>query len=226
MADYTALGGHQGDRHIFWCGSDIRVLEDTPFWQKRVAGLRAKHFCENEAEQQVLKKMGIQAQLAPMLFDDSKLSDVSAVSQSPHVYMCVHPGREAEYGLYDVVEVAQSLPEFTFHIYGEDQPATLQNIVSHGKVSNDQFNREIEQYQAAIRFNKLDGFSEVLAKSALLGQYPLSRIPYPHIDSFKTNKELIHKLKALKTKTRPNTEGKAYWTKRLKLSHDMLLDFK
>jgi len=55
----------------------------------------------------------------------------------------------------------------------------------------------------------------VLAKSILMGQYPISRIKYQHIDHFETEEELISLLRGLKNKRKPNP-NREWWHKKLK----------
>ena len=164
--------------------------------------------------------------IQPCLFDDMSGIKVSfKPSKTPHVYLCVQPGREEEYGLNIVEKVAQLVPEVKFHIYGvkskegytykkyilEDGRETV--ITYHGKIPNEQFNKEIKGYQAALRMNEFDGASEVLMKSILMGQYPISRIPYPKgIDSYQTTEELVVLLKDLKNKKQPNPEVRKWRT--------------
>src|SRR3972149_1644216 len=110
------------------------------------------------------------------------------------IFLCGHQKREGEYG-WDLVDwLAEQLPEFTFHLYGVDKtdnPRLLDtlneidtyksNIIRHGKVSPEQFNREIAQYQCGLRTNEHDGASEVMVKSLLNGGYPITRIKYPNV---------------------------------------------
>jgi hypothetical protein len=69
-------------------------------------------------------------------------------------------------------------------------------------------------YQCGLRLNKFDGFSEVTAKSVLMGQYPITTIKYPHIDTAYDPKELIRLLSLLKYRMEPNPE-REYWREEL-----------
>jgi len=44
-----------------------------------------------------------------------------------------------------------------------------------------------------------------------MGQYPISRIKYPYIDSYETEEELIALLKDLKNKKEPNLSTRQFW---------------
>jgi len=76
-------------------------------------------------------------------------------------------------------------------------------------------NDEIKHMQSGLRVLEFDGFSEILAKSVLWGQYPISRIGYPHIDSYTSNEKLIQLIHNLATKTAPNIKARDYYMKTL-----------
>ncbi len=171
---------HRGPKKVFWCGSDILNLEHSSF-KRHVARAKAQHFCENWVEQEALKKLGIEAQITPMIFDDPKAFPLSfKPSKKPHVWLCAHEGREEEYGVDLVEKLARSFPLITFHIYGVYDRSGAHNVIYHGRVPEEQFNREIKKFQGALRLNTFDGMGEVLSKAILLGQYPCSYIGYPH----------------------------------------------
>lgn len=189
-----------------------------PFWRWILPLNKTKHICENRVEQELLSKIGIfTPTVQPCLVD--YLSDVEVSftpSETPHVYLCVHSGREKEYGVGLIERIAPSVPDIVFHIYGTMGVSfSIRNIWYHGNVSDEQFNESIKKYQAALRLNVFDGFAETLAKSAVMGQYPISAIAYPHITHTTTLRTLIEALEALKKKKKPNLETRNYWKKEL-----------
>lgn len=216
--DYWRFLWHRGPKTVFWCGSDILNLQKRPRWQKILAQASAHHICENVIEERALSEMGIEcSEVKPCLFDSMKgIRKSFKPSKAPHVYLCIQPGREGEYGLWTLMEVFNQVPDVMFHIYGGTDIfktgyreircywPDFKNVIFHGKVPNEQFNGDIKNFHAALRLNEFDGFSEILAKSVLMGQYPISRIPYPHMDSYETIDELVILLKQLKNKKRPN----------------------
>ena len=223
--DYIRFLWHQGIRSrdkiqqrttIFWCGSDILNLKKCsiylfPFFRK------ARNICENEVEKLELAKYGITAEIYPMCFEVfDEIKESYKHSDFPNVYLCCHSGYKEEYGVNYIEGLASVIPEVIFHIYGMYGISNNQNVIYHGVVTNELFNEEIKNYQAGLRLNDFDGFSEVLAKSILMGQWPISRISYPYIDYAKDTISLINLLKDLKNKKRPNTEGREYWYKQLK----------
>jgi hypothetical protein len=69
-------------------------------------------------------------------------------------------------------------------------------------------NEEIRVMPGALRLTAFDGFSEILAKSVLMGQWPVSLIEYPHMLS-------LDDLGSITSKRSPNTEGRDYYVKTL-----------
>jgi hypothetical protein len=65
-------------------------------------------------------------------------------------------------------------------------------------------NKQIQGMTGALRLTKHDGFSEILAKSLLWGQWPVSpHIDYPHVS--RSIKDVLKKMDA------PNTKGRDYY---------------
>lgn len=208
--DYLRFLFCRSRRVVFWCGSDILALNG--FWNKLISGAKADHICENEVEQVVLLAKGINSDVQPMFFGDPEEFPISYKAKyNPNVFINAHHGRIDEYGINFVLEVASKVLDVTFHIYGISNPQTQKNVIYHGNISEIQFNKEIKNYQAALRLNEFDGFGDVLAKSVLLGQWPISVIKYPHITHAPDMESLIHALRKLKTKTKPNLRGREYW---------------
>ena len=217
--DYLRYLIHYGPKIIFWCGSDVLNLT-----KNTARFLGGKHICENQIEQAELAKYGIQAEIRPMLFDAAAFKEIVhfTPSSTPHVYLSAHKKSEEEYGILFIEGIAWVVPEVTFHIYGISGKSH-DNIMYHGFVPSEQFDKEIKNYHAALRWNKFDGFAETLAKSALLGQYPISRIYYPHIYHAPDEKTLIKILRGLKYKTEPNYKLREYWLKKLNVNLEELV---
>ena len=233
--DYCRFMWHRGQKTIFWCGGDILNLQRRKWWQWVLRQFKTRHICENELEYWRLLFMGIKSEIQPCLIDRLDNIEISYKhSDKPNVYVCGHQGREEEYGINLVEEIADLTPDITYHIYGvtkemwfytgylgasiDGQMMNVSrpiNVIYHGKVSNEQFTEEIKNYQAGLRLNEFEGFSEVIAKSILMGQYPISRIKYPFIDYFKDKIELISLLNNLKNKKLPNIAGRNYWFQEL-----------
>ena len=191
-SDYLRILWHRGQKVLFWCGSDVLGLQKRPFWRFLLKTQQIRHICENVVEQGVLTKMGISAEIHPMIFDDPSKYRVSfRPSKNPRVFGVYHKGKEKEYGVFKHPQIdwITGLPE-------------------------KEFNETIKKYQGCVRLNKVDGLAESLAKSVLMGQYQWSIIPYKHMENLNLNKWL----KDLKNKKYPNHQGKKYWQKVFKSS--------
>ena len=221
--DYRRFLFHRARKTVVWCGSDILRLKNRPIWRRIIKNCVTTHVCENYVEQAELSKYGIYAQVQPLFFGDTRKYESSFVaSKTPHVWLCAHPERKQEYGVDTVEVTAGDFPDITFHIYGIKKPfhevwydsffgsptgevhnvhyRNRPNIVYHGHVSEEQLDEEVKNYQAGIRINKFDGFSEVTAKALLMGQYTYSVIQYPGVSTG----SLSDFLRGLMEKSGPN----------------------
>lgn len=219
--DYLRFLWHTGEKTVFWCGGDILNLASRPWWQKIIRHEDARHICENKVEQEALEKLGITAEIHPCIFDDAIAVESFKPAEIPQVYLCAHKGREGEYGV-ETIERIHNKCAVVFHIYGIIGKSH-DNVTYHGEVPSAQFDEEIRNYQSALRLNQFDGFSEILAKSVLMGQYPISRIAYPEIDTYRTEAELINLLNKLKQKKEPNHKAMKHWKAELQLSLSEIL---
>lgn len=202
--DWLKFCLHRGGKTIHWCGSDILQTGYLFRWLKKV---RCQHICETAVEEGILKLMLQQdIELRPTFLSDPSEFPVSFTpSKKPHVWMHVHKNAERESRLDVIKRIAAQVPDITFHIYGRvSAPKQERNIIYHGFVEEEQFNNEIKNYQCGISLREFDGMSEVIMKSVLMGQYPISRVRIPYIDTFNSEDELIFLLRDLKNKKLPN----------------------
>jgi len=211
VGDYTKLLAHRGKRLVFWCGSDILNLEKSKKWQKIIASVKAEHVCENDVERLKLESMGIYPRVQPMFFDDiTQFEPCFKPSNTPHVFLTAHENSREPYGLNLLEDIARETPDVTYHVYGVKDDSH-DNIVYHGRVPTKQFDKEIREYQGALRLNSHDGFAETLAKSILMAQHPISTIQYPYIDYADSIQNVVYLLNHLKDKKEPNLAGATYW---------------
>ena len=131
--DWLRIILHRGPKLGFWCGGDILRLREKPLWQKLLKCVKIDHVCENEIEQKALKEMGFDARIHPILFFDDwqKFRLSFRASRNPHVWLTCHPGREDEYGVTLIEEIAHLVPEVTFHIFGSDVLVVV--LIDNGK---------------------------------------------------------------------------------------------
>lgn len=194
--DYLRIFFHLGPKKVFWCGSDIKNLNEFALWFIN----DAEHVCENSVELYELTMRGIRgATIHPMLFDDpEKYQESYKHSPVTVVYMTYHKGREEEYGLPEFERLKSLVPGVHFAAYD-------------GSLRQDVFDQITATHQAVIRFNEFDGFAETLAKGVLRGQYCFSRIRYPDIEPIDEN--IVERLTALKTRKLPKESP--YWREAL-----------
>src|SRR4030042_361089 len=229
--DWAVFDYFKGNKSIFWAGSDI-VLVLKDYERRRILKNHSntKHYCENEVEAEELKSVGLNPIVIPSFLDDVNNYPITfKPNKTPNIFLCGHPDREEEYGLGIIRRIAPRVPDAIFHIYGiEDNSSFFKsggiisgtnvkiddefsNIRYHGKVPEEQFNKEIQDYQCGLRTNDHDGFSEVTAKSILFGQYPITKIPYEKIANYNTEDELVNLILALKDMDRPNLEAREFY---------------
>ncbi len=216
-------------RKVFWCGGDILNLSKTTVAQFLFRNMfnivSTEHFCENEVERKKLWSMGLHAKVIPMIFDDpNKYKPCFKPCEIVNIWMCVHEDREEEYGLWYIEKNADMFPKTLFHVFGLNKFKYFENrnVIYHGKLSEEHFDLFIPHYQASIRFNTFDGFSEVTAKSILLGQYPLTAIEYPNIDSFVDEQDIEEFIEKVRKQTKSNSQ-EAFWRRHLEQSKEKLL---
>ena len=215
--DYWRFLAAKTPRTVFWCGSDIKNLQRRP-WMWWLKLIPAMHLCENWVEYTALENIGIGSIISPAIFDPTPIPIAFNPDKQRAVYINIHKGREEEYGLPMFLAAAQEVPTVQFHVYGiyrEDWGyAAAKNVTFHGKVSNVAFNRDIQNYHAAVRLNTFDGFAETVAKSILMGQYPITRIYYPEITCVSTLDALVEAIKELELKDVPNP-AREFWKQQL-----------
>ena len=166
-------------------------------------------------EYEALKELCIESNIFPSFLGDINQFDVSyETSKIPKVYTSVSGGNFQLYGWDKIPELAKENPEVEFHLYGAQNADFFgcglffgaENIIHHGRVPKERMNEEIKEMQGALRLTEFDGFSEILAKSILMGQWPVSLIPYSHMLG-------IEDLGKLKDKKQPNFLGRNHYRK-------------
>ena len=227
--DYEVFHNVKGQKSVFWCGGDILRLKED-YERQRVIRISpgTKHYCENEQEAEKLRSIGIEPEVIPSFLGDIGAYPISFKPPKPgerwKVWMCGHPKREVEYGFDQARELAKMFSDVEFHFYGVDKDYEgkvrvssddLPNVFYHGLVPEKQLDEEIKKYHAGMRCNEHDGVSEVVIKSALLGQYTISRIPYEGVWHYQTFEELKQLVEKLKQQTEPNLQAREIWLKKI-----------
>jgi len=231
LPDFYALWRHKGKRYVFFAGSDIQHLlngywlEDNEYGSKLPSEPIAEwieknceSWVENENERKDLETIGIKAQVCPSFLGDVDDYPISFTpNDRPNVYLSVSGDNFNLYG-WDIVEQIADKCDVDFYLYGSALWTTKHhNVFIQGRVPKEEMEKEIQNMQCGLRLNDKDGFSEVLAKSILWGQHPITwaHFGYPHISSFTDKKSLIKELNALKYKVEPNLIAREFYLKTL-----------
>lgn len=223
LRDYLALWWHRGGGYILWAGSDLRNLRDgfafndgkLKWLSKALRGLltrwivrlvsKYQNWVENAWEGSILASYGIPYNECPSFMGGTGSYEVSYASGPvTNVYLSASEGRQEEYGWGIVERIANWLPNHRFHLYGAPWKTRHGNVVIHGRVPKDRMNEEIKGYQIGLRLNETDGFSEILAKAVLMGQYVIGKVKHHHIPSFENDMDLILQLNAMAGNKEPN----------------------
>lgn len=196
--DFFTLWSHKGRKCILWAGSDIQHFL-LGYWLDEEGKMRihpiqlsswidtnCESYVENEIEQEALRSVGIRSKVVPSFL--GKMSDfpLQPVPKGPiKLYTSVSGDNFELYGWQHIPALAKSNPKIEFHLYGNtvEPPFTLAyktNIHLHGRVPKEQMNEEVKSMTGALRLTQFDGFSEIIAKSLLWGQLPVSLIAYDH----------------------------------------------
>lgn len=217
LPDFFALWRHKGRKAILWAGSDITHFING-YWLDDEGDIRISHeglakwinlncesYVENEVERDALVTRGVSSQVVPSFLGDINSYQVEFKPNNRY-YTSVSGDDFLLYGWDKIDAFADLNPKLEFHLYGNRKPwkTQMKNVFIHGRVPQEQMNFEVKQMQGGLRLTKFDGFSEILAKSVLWGQRPVSPyIHYPHIDT------------VFKKHTEPNLEGRDFYKEHL-----------
>lgn len=231
LPDFYTLWRHRGKKYILWAGTDI-VHFTKGYWLDELGSIRVnpeplaewieencESWVENEVQKEMLEDAGITARVCPSFMGNVNEYELSYNhSQRPKVYLSVSGDNFDMYG-WNIIEQIADKCTVDFHLYGNKGKweSKHSNVFVHGRVSKEQMNEEIKNMQSGLRLCMPDGFSEILAKSVLWGQWPItwSSYKYPHILGANGQKELIRLINSLEYKKEPNREGREYYIKNI-----------
>jgi len=185
---------------IWWAGSDLRHFSEG-WWidDKGKQRVNPKDFVpylkkfenwvENTVEADLLKKLGIKAKVCPSFLGDVK--DFPKLNKfiKNSYYSSVSGDDFLLYGWDKIGDIAWKNPDVDYYLYGssfkqgflmKELNAFPDNVHIMGRVSREEMNRQTKLMTGAIRMVEFEGFSEIIAKSILWGQKPISLIPYKY----------------------------------------------
>ncbi len=195
LRDFYSLWRHEGRKAILWAGSDIRHFVNG-YWLDEEGEIKldpkplaewinknCENYVENEVECVALYKLGILAYIVPSFLGDVKVYQPRfKQNDKVRLYTSVSGDNFELYGWDKIPGLAENNPNVEFHLYGNVSNIEIQrgNVFIHGRVPQGQMDEECVAMTGALRLTQFDGFSEILAKSLLWEQWPVSLIEYPH----------------------------------------------
>lgn len=198
--DFISLWKHKGEKYILFAGSDIKhfingywldnkgIIRLDPYPLAMWINNNCENYVENQVEYQALKKYGIESKIVPSFLGDVKDFPAQKIKPEPRYYTSVSGNDKEAYGWYAINGLAILFPKTSFYLYGNTEPwEAPKNVIVRGRVSQEQMDNETKSMTGAIVMTEFSGFSEILAKSILWDQKPISRIEYP----FKNREELL-----------------------------------
>jgi hypothetical protein len=207
MKDFMALNHHKGKKYIWWCGSDIRHFVNG-YWLDETGKIRINpkplakwinEYCyswvENKKEADVLKKVGIKAQICPSFLGDVNKFKPQKINPKKRYYSSVSGNDFKLYGWDKINKIARKNPNIEYYLYGNTIPwKAPKNVIVKGRVPQKQMNEETKSMTGAIRMVEMEGCSEIIVKSVLWGQKPISLIDYPFLKSKNPREELLKQI--------------------------------
>lgn len=203
LPDFCAFRSHKGKKAILWAGSDIRHLI-AGYWIDDKGKLkvnpydfakylkRFENWVENKVEQEALKKVGIKAKICPSFLGDVNKFKPQKLSKELSYYSSVSGNDFLLYGWDKINKIAKENPHIKFYLYGNTKSwKAPKNVIMRGRMSQEDMDNEIKSMTGAIRLVEFEGFSEIVAKSILWGQKPISAIDYPFLKAKNPRKELL-----------------------------------
>jgi hypothetical protein len=204
LPDFYVLWRHKGKRAILWAGSDIRHFRNgywldekgemklAPAEMAKWINKNCESWCENKIEQDVLKGLGIEANVCPSFLGDVRKFTPQKIENRKRYYSSVSGNDFGLYGWEKINEIAKQNPDTEYYLYGN----TLKweapfNVIIRGRISKEQMNEECKSMTGAIRMVEFEGCSEIIVKSVLWGQKPISLIDYPFLKSENQRDELL-----------------------------------
>lgn len=207
LPDFYALWRHRGEKHIFWCGSDIRHFING-YWlddkgsikiSPRPLALWIKQNCiswvENNVERDKLLEFGIESLVVPSFLGDVNDFPKQKIDPRPRYYASVSGNDFKLYGWDKINEIARQNPDTEYYLYGNTTSwLAPKNVIVRGRMPKEQMNEEIKSMTGCIRMVEFEGCSEILVKSVLWGQKPISLIDYDFLHSEDPKEALLNSL--------------------------------
>lgn len=204
LPDFYTLWRHKGKKAILWAGSDIRNFING-YWISEKGDIRlsprplaewiqrnCENYVENKVEYDALKKWGIESKIVPSFLGNVDDFQPQELSKELRYYSSVSNNDFKLYGWDKINKIAEQNPDIKYYLYGNIIPwEAPKNVIVRGRISQEEMNDEIKNMTGAIRMTEFDGCSELIIKSVLWGQKPISLIEYPFLDAENPREELL-----------------------------------
>lgn len=185
-------------RGIYWMGLDAESFYTAPYWQVKTV-IRdfekdiSFHLCEGERTQEILKDMGLKADIVPFPYDAEK-HGIDLPEKFKVIVLCDEAHEKA------IGSVMKAMPDVDFT---RVVPDTAYNMMDYTLSL---------QY---LRNPRLDNNSR---NFIIKGRYLITNTEAPHVkcvplgdDVTKFKNSLIDEIRAIKTKSIPNMEARNYY---------------
>ena len=151
-----------------------------------------ENYVENEVEYKALENVGIISKVVPSFLGNVKNYTPQKLSDKERYYSSVSGNNFKLYGWDKINKIAGQNPNAKYYLYGNTiEWEAPKNVIVRGRVSQQEMDNEIKTMTGAIVALEFAGFSEIIAKSILWGQRPISSIHYPFLDSKNPRQELL-----------------------------------
>ena len=204
LPDFYTLWRHKGKKAILWAGSDIRHFING-YWLSEKGDIRlsprplaewiqknCESYVENGIEYDALVKWGIESKIIPSFLGNIDDFKPQEIDKELRYYSSVSGNDFKLYGWDKINQIAKQNPDTKYYLYGNTIPwEAPQNVIMRGRISQKEMDNEIKSMTGAIRMTEFDGCSELIVKSVLWGQKPISMIYYPFLVSNDPREELL-----------------------------------
>jgi hypothetical protein len=204
LPDFYALWRHKGEKAILWAGSDISNFINN-YWLDNKGKIKidnkgmaewinkyCENWVENIVEYKTLLKLGIKSKICPSFLGNINNFKPQKLNKEKRYYSSVSGNNFKLYGWDKINKIAQKNPDIKYYLYGNTKKWTApKNVIIRGRISNKIMNNEIKTMTGAIRMTEFEGCSEIIVKSVLWGQKPISLINYPFLNSKNPRKKLL-----------------------------------
>lgn len=195
LPDFYALWRHKGKKYVWFCGSDITHFINGYWLDTRGSIKLSPHalatwinkncesWVENEVEAKALSKVGIKTKICPSFLGnvDNFKPQETYLHQAPRYYSSVSGNDFKLYGWDKINKLAKTDPNIRYYLYGNTiEWKAPKNVIVRDRLSQEEMDSEIKSMTGAIRLVEFEGFSEIVAKSILWGQKPISAIKYDY----------------------------------------------